>query len=438
MKNMKILFIILALVILAAVTGKTQGIDPNEPDSLTIDSATAYLSTGGVVPINFFNDERLKGIEITLSYDSPDIVIDSFSFVGGRLETVPNIGLGYSLHEDSTIVVIYGVPQSADLVPVGNGLMGNLYFSFKAGITPQLVTIDTVSFIDDHLREHTTYFQDSITLDEPFIPYFVKGYLDIQDDPPSMDSVWVDNVVVNPGQDVAVNVNLYNVLDLRALSVVLDHENDSLLKFDSITVAGTRGSTATETVQTNGSSHLIWVELVYGDATPLTTGTGPIFTLHFSIDPLTPDTVLYIDSATYFTQGNETYLTLTTANGGGQITPIFNFGEVEVDVITAVEDITDERTLPESYQLSQNYPNPFNPSTQIEFSLPEAGQVKLEVFNILGRKVRQLVNQRLSAGVHRVTFDGRSESNQPLASGIYLYRLSTDSYTESKKMILLK
>ncbi|MFZ5980715.1 MAG: T9SS type A sorting domain-containing protein, partial [Candidatus Zixiibacteriota bacterium] len=402
------------------------------------DSIMAYTDIGGVLPVNFYNDEELKGIEVTLTYNSPDIVIDSFSFIGGRLEPVPNIGLGYSLYDDSTIIVIYGFPQSTDLIPVGNGLMGNLYFTFNDGITPQLVTIDTITFIDDYFREHATTFQDTSSSDEPFIPYVIEGYLDIQESPPSMDSVWVENVTGNPGQQITVDVNLYNELDLQEVSVALDYADNSLLRFDSVSIIDTRGSTAIKNVQSNSSSHLLWVVLNFGDATPLTSGTGPVFTMFYTIESLTRDTVLYIDSTTYFTAGNETYLLLTTANGGGKISPIFNYGEVQVDVITAVEDITDDRQLPISYELTQNYPNPFNPSTQIEFSLPEAGYVQLEVFNILGRKVRQLVNQRLSAGVHRVTFDGRSESNQPLASGIYLYRLTTDNFTESKKMILLK
>jgi len=435
MKNMKIIFIILALIILAAVTGKSQGVDPGTQDTLYIDSVLAYADNGGTLPISFYNDEELTGIEVTLIHNSPDIVFDSFSFIGGRLDEETNIG--FSIYEDSTIIVIYALALQ-DLIPVGNGLMGTLHFSFDDGITPQHVTIDTITYYTQPLQPKSTNFQDTSVFDEPFIPFFVKGYLDIQENPPSMDSIWVENIVANPGQQVAVDVHLYNELDVKNISVALDYENDSLLQLDSITVTGTRGATAIKNVQSNGSFHLIWVLLDYGDATPLTDSTGPIFTMHFTLNPLTPDTVLYIDSTTYFTEGNNTFIVLTSANGNEQITPIFNYGEVQVDIITAVEDITGDKQLPVSYRLAQNYPNPFNPSTQIEFSLPEAGRVKLDIFNILGRKVRQLINQRLSAGVHRVTFDGRSESNQPLASGIYLYRLTTDDYTESKKMILLK
>ncbi|MDH4035518.1 MAG: T9SS type A sorting domain-containing protein, partial [candidate division Zixibacteria bacterium] len=94
--------------------------------------------------------------------------------------------------------------------------------------------------------------------------------------------------------------------------------------------------------------------------------------------------------------------------------------------------------LPADYALGQNYPNPFNPSTSIGFALPEAAEVRLEVYNLLGQRVVSLINQRLEAGNHTVQWDSRNESGQAISSGVYFYRLETPRYTKSKKMILLK
>ena len=82
---------------------------------------------------------------------------------------------------------------------------------------------------------------------------------------------------------------------------------------------------------------------------------------------------------------------------------------------------------------AQNYPNPFNPSTTIEFSIPAPGRVRLDVFNVLGQVVENLVDERLPAGIHEVEFFSGS-----LPSGIYFYRLVNGDQTQTRKMILLK
>jgi photosystem II stability/assembly factor-like uncharacterized protein len=94
--------------------------------------------------------------------------------------------------------------------------------------------------------------------------------------------------------------------------------------------------------------------------------------------------------------------------------------------------------VPDKYSLYQNYPNPFNPSTKIKFSVPsnmksETSKVKLIVFDLLGKEIATLVNEKLKPGVYESKFDKGN-----LTSGIYFYRLQTDNFVETKKMILLK
>jgi len=100
---------------------------------------------------------------------------------------------------------------------------------------------------------------------------------------------------------------------------------------------------------------------------------------------------------------------------------------------TIEQELEVDQVLPQEYILSQNYPNPFNPSTQIQYALPEATQVTLEVFNSVGQKVMELVNRQQSASYHTATFDASG-----LSSGVYLYKLTTPSFTETKKMLLIK
>ena len=105
-------------------------------------------------------------------------------------------------------------------------------------------------------------------------------------------------------------------------------------------------------------------------------------------------------------------------------------GEVEVLVTTTAVTTT---ALPNIYALSQNYPNPFNPTTTINYQLQKAGTVSLKVYDMLGREVATLVNGNKGPGYYSAIFDASR-----LSSGTYIYRLNTDSFTEVKKLVLLK
>ncbi len=88
---------------------------------------------------------------------------------------------------------------------------------------------------------------------------------------------------------------------------------------------------------------------------------------------------------------------------------------------------------PDKFELSQNYPNPFNPSTTIKFNLPEAGMVKLTLYNILGQEIRWLVNEFKESGTHTINLDA-SELN----SGMYIYKIESGSFAQTRKMTLIK
>jgi flagellar hook assembly protein FlgD len=97
------------------------------------------------------------------------------------------------------------------------------------------------------------------------------------------------------------------------------------------------------------------------------------------------------------------------------------------------------QTRPEAFALANNYPNPFNPATTIKYALPEASQVRLEVFNVVGQVVRTMVDAHQNAGRYVVQWDASNDNGVNLSSGIYFYRLQVEgSYLEVKKMLLLK
>ncbi|MEK6570404.1 MAG: FlgD immunoglobulin-like domain containing protein, partial [Bacteroidota bacterium] len=105
--------------------------------------------------------------------------------------------------------------------------------------------------------------------------------------------------------------------------------------------------------------------------------------------------------------------------------------------------ITDVETIPigipTEYALSQNYPNPFNPTTLINFDLPKQSPVRLEIYDMLGQKVKTLINgEVMDPGYYKVTWNGTNQSGTTVASGVYYYRIVADKFASLKKMLLLK
>ncbi|MCP4582068.1 MAG: T9SS type A sorting domain-containing protein [candidate division Zixibacteria bacterium] len=94
--------------------------------------------------------------------------------------------------------------------------------------------------------------------------------------------------------------------------------------------------------------------------------------------------------------------------------------------------------IPSEFRLSQNYPNPFNAGTSIEYSIKTESHVVLVVYDILGQEIATLVNKFQTPGHHNITWDGRDNSGNILASGMYFYRITTNGSSKSKRMVLLK
>ncbi|MFA7056578.1 MAG: choice-of-anchor J domain-containing protein, partial [Candidatus Cloacimonadales bacterium] len=94
--------------------------------------------------------------------------------------------------------------------------------------------------------------------------------------------------------------------------------------------------------------------------------------------------------------------------------------------------------IPQINALNQNYPNPFNPETSIGFSLKDAGNVTLDIYNIKGQKVKTLLNEHREAGTHNIVWNGTDDNNKNVSSGVYFYKIKNGKFTSTKKMILMK
>ena len=93
---------------------------------------------------------------------------------------------------------------------------------------------------------------------------------------------------------------------------------------------------------------------------------------------------------------------------------------------------------PERFSLHQNYPNPFNPTTTIAYDLPIASIVNITIYDMMGRKIKTLVNEHEAAGFKYTQWDGRNDKNESVSAGLYVYLLQTEKFMQKKKMIFLK
>jgi hypothetical protein len=113
------------------------------------------------------------------------------------------------------------------------------------------------------------------------------------------------------------------------------------------------------------------------------------------------------------------------------VTMIENFlGTVSIDQVSSI--------VPNKYALGRNYPNPFNPSTTIAFDVPTSNEVMITVYNVLGQKVLDLVNDQYSAGSYNVTWNGLDAAGIPVSSGIYMYKMTSGDFTSTSKMLYLR
>ncbi len=273
---------------------------------------------------------------------------------------------------------------------------------------------------------------------------FMANGLVLAQDPGAPDSIIIGNVVSDLG-DTLVEVPIYAVTD------------DSVAYFNlPLAFADTGSGFSIDMVYAvpDPPFLVLWDEIYYDfvyeegflrlfgfwdtggeDNPPLSTEYERvhIMNLVFRIEPDAPDQYVTIDTAVDPAGGP---LKLGLLDGVTGFAPVFVAGTITFGNPTSVEDMAE--AIPTAFALKQNYPNPFNPVTVIEFALPKGQTVALEIYNILGQRVRTLITGFREAGTHTVAWNGADDRNVNVPSGIYFYRLSAGTFTQTSKMALIR
>jgi len=240
------------------------------------------------------------------------------------------------------------------------------------------------------------------------------------------------NAVASETNTVVVPLEITNEAHLTAMDIPLQYSEGVRLR--TVEFEGTR--VENWDLQAFNIDHEqnrvvigLFPKMSHNGAPDLEAGSGPVANLVFEITDPNVESIELTDYESESPNHRLMFIYHTWDEDGtiGRFVETPDFGRTVVALSAAGSN------LPNSYGLSQNYPNPFNPSTTISFSLPEANYVTLDIFNVLGQKVESLVNENMPAGTHEVEWQTGST-----ASGVYFYRLTAGSFSDTKKMMFLK
>jgi len=261
------------------------------------------------------------------------------------------------------------------------------------------------------------------------------------DDPGTPDSLIIGEVDAEytPGSETYINVPIYFVTDDSIASVMLPLEitySGEGITLSSATYLGTLASFEDSYISDDNLWFVAFNDLDGNAAeAPLYSNGARMegIELEFIAAVGADQQIITIDigEGPYDLPVN---FGLTTTDADEDITPIVVPGYVMYGTV----GIDDETALPTEYALRQNYPNPFNPETTIDYQLPQAGEVTIEIYNILGQNVRTLVSEEKQAGSYTARWNGALNNGSKAPSGIYFYKLTAGSFTQTNKMTMLK
>jgi hypothetical protein len=274
--------------------------------------------------------------------------------------------------------------------------------------------------------------QFAVTLIFACTVIFCAAHAAAQTDPGLADTVIVDDLAWDGSGAVGLQVDLVNDERLAGLSLGF-HWDDDLLVCDSVTFNTSRVGAGQTDVSIVNIEQNVLTGVLYLIDDWYETGTGHYCTIWFHYDGVwDAASEANIDSTSIVPGGDYLLVDYETANG---FVPQTVPGKLQSS-LDAEGDFGGD-ALPLT-QLFPCYPNPFNPSTTIAFAVAKRGRVRLEIFDILGRKVRTVADRVFPPGSYEVVWRGRDDTGARVSSGVYFYRLTAGEFVQSRALVLVK
>ncbi|MDO9547885.1 MAG: T9SS type A sorting domain-containing protein [Candidatus Marinimicrobia bacterium] len=288
----------------------------------------------------------------------------------------------------------------------------------------------------------------NIPSDHSYLDFDSDGYYEVPTDTVFYANVGWDDVIQ---QDVTVyfQVNIESaVLALRAGEVLLDSQTaaDTISSVDDIAAVYVNGllgswwdwgSNPAAYLMTDGglNGDAVAGDGIYTVGYTFTIGQAKSQTYKYGINSLDNEAGFAKNRTMMIDDAAATYYPEADCFGSQNTDERLPFPEYGCPGVAIDGELS---ALPTRFALHQNFPNPFNPTTQISFEMPMMGNVKLDIYNILGQKVRTLVSRELNAGFHVYEWNALNDAGQGLSAGVYIYQLTAGDFVQQKKMLLLK
>jgi Secretion system C-terminal sorting domain/Viral BACON domain len=386
------------------------------PEEVTISASAATLVSGLYYAAVIFTADGAIGspdtvwVEFTVASSYPifapipdSIMVRTASLVGS--ESLVEVG-------NSGTVPLNWTLTTYDSWMVPSRLSGSDNDSI---VLTYLPTLKTKPFVGELVLTDTSYGIDTSVA--VILDYVYE----------SGDSVVIESAVLPQLSIAPVTGHLY--FEEPSMGAVLRLTHDTLrVVFDSIVVDSIIGSAVSATASLTLDNGHTLVSVAGSDT--ISADSRLFFTIWTTTSAVDGDAML--DTAMTLLS----YTHIVAPDSAWQ-SPKFAIGTLSVDATTGLGN-RPPLPLPLTLALHQNYPNPFNLSTNIEFDIPSRTDVRLEIFNVVGQRVRLLIAEPVSAGHHTVAWDSQSDHGSVVPSGVYFYRLTTSNSNLVKKIVLVK
>jgi len=436
--------------------------------SLSIDTTSAFSGETATCYLRLDNRLSVSGFNLLARYDASALSLQTITKVGTRAESFTNYAVTTNVGGQAGLLRIIGQAPAGSPLPIGDGPIVKMTYRTTGDLSfaGQSVPVK-FEFLDVITKDDNTLITPSGEKIPQTDIYYFSGYVKINEIGQIeigdinlngvayeiSDIIYFTNFFIYPAQypfnalqyansdvnqdgmlaTVADLVRLVNIVvnggigggraatyDAKDASITSEADADAV-EFSYDTQSDIGGLLLT--IETTDQINLDDLQCPAGDMTLMSSRNGNRVRV-----------LVYGPTGQTMPSGSQRFL---------RVSGLKDYRVVALELATAdgtyiPVELSAGGSLPEGYDLGQNYPNPFNPETRIAFALPSAGEIRLAIYNVLGREVRTLVSSHMEAGQHTAVWDSRDNAGAAAASGVYFYRLEAGGYSMTRKMMLLK